>query len=195
MRSLIIRTIAYTLILGFSVLVFMYDAKNLNFKENSLTEIFQEIYLLIIVLVGLISLRKATRLKTWGYFLVYFAAISFVREFNNFLSANLFEGAWQTGVLIITLGSAPYFYKNLKNLLQEVKQESASSSFGVFIIGFIILMLFSRLYGKKTNWQYLMQDEYVRVVKDASEEGIELLGYSIIFIACMEFFAKAIKSK
>ena len=59
---------------------------------------------------------------------------------------------------------------------------------GYFLSGTLILFVFSRLYGTKGLWKALMEDGYMRTVKNASEETIETLGFVWILIGAVEFY-------
>ncbi len=55
----------------------------------------------------------------------------------------------------------------------------------------LITFAYSRLMGESILWQTLMEENYVRNVKNAVEESIELLGDTIILFGAMEFFLLA----
>jgi len=87
----------------------------------------------------------------------------------------------------VILVYAVFIFKKFKTLLRQIGKLSDHISFGMLTMGILIIHVFSRLYGRKKIWKALMgEDNFIRTVKDASEEGIELLGYSIIFIGVIE---------
>ncbi len=47
------------------------------------------------------------------------------------------------------------------------------------------LLVFSRLFGMGEMWQGLMQENYMRGVKNTAEEGVELLSYSLIVFSAI----------
>ncbi|MBU5378901.1 hypothetical protein [Pantoea septica] len=55
------------------------------------------------------------------------------------------------------------------------------------VSGMLIVLVFSRLFGMHQLWQHLMLDGYNRVVKNIAEEGTELLGYSICWLASTRY--------
>ena len=57
-----------------------------------------------------------------------------------------------------------------------------------FICGMLILFLFPRLYGAKLIWQTVMEESYMRSIKNLSQESMESLGYAIILIGVVEFY-------
>jgi hypothetical protein len=54
------------------------------------------------------------------------------------------------------------------------------------LIGGLLLHVFSRIYGLPALWQSFMGDNYMRSVARLSEEGIELMAYTIIFFGIVE---------
>jgi hypothetical protein len=49
----------------------------------------------------------------------------------------------------------------------------------------MLLLVFSRLFGEANFWKLVMQDGYMRVVKNTVEEGIELLCYALMAISAV----------
>jgi hypothetical protein len=102
--------------------------------------------------------------------------------------------------------------RNWKKFVFELVAISKTYGFAFFFSGLIILHVFSRLYGRKLMWidllrnthdQYVIEDngekvialrDFMRPVKDASEESIELLAYSIILIGVVEMIMFGVKS-
>ncbi|TVR80708.1 MAG: hypothetical protein EA409_07750, partial [Saprospirales bacterium] len=105
---------------------------------------------------------------------------------DSFFDENFFDGFWQLIVWLTVAVAGFITIKNFKKLVSQLTVVHHQFSFGVLLVGLVILHVFSRLYGKTSNWQNLLDDAYVRTVKDASEESIELLGYTIITIAVFE---------
>ena len=48
-------------------------------------------------------------------------------------------------------------------------------------------MVFSRLMGRSKFWRLLYEEENYRLAKAATEEGIELLGDTLMLISALEF--------
>nr|MBA2817885.1 hypothetical protein [Candidatus Pantoea persica] len=53
--------------------------------------------------------------------------------------------------------------------------------------GLLVLLVFSRLFGMHQLCQHLMLEGYNRVVKNMAEEGTELLGYSLCWLASARY--------
>jgi len=60
-------------------------------------------------------------------------------------------------------------------------------SWPVMASGFLVVLVFSRLFGVHALWQHLMLGDYNRVVKNMAEEGTELLGYSLCWLASVRY--------
>tara|TARA_R110000868_G_scaffold55508_2_gene172626 strand:+ start:835 stop:1431 length:597 start_codon:yes stop_codon:yes gene_type:complete len=197
MLTIVIRIFLYSLILSISAGFVFLDSTQLQSAEDSYTEMAQEAMLFLIAIIGWFYSRKTDQYKTFILFLVAFSSVFFIREFNNYLSDNFFKGAWQVGVLIILIPSIIYFYKKRVLLKSDVLALKETAPFGIIMLGGILLIVFSRIYGNKHIWMNFMGDNYLRMIKEVSEESIELMAYTVIFIGFIEllFLSKRIQNK
>jgi hypothetical protein len=62
------------------------------------------------------------------------------------------------------------------------------------VTGFLVTFVFSRLFGRTKLWEAILEADYNRWGKNAAEEGIELLGYSLFLIAGIEILLSVVKS-
>lgn len=51
----------------------------------------------------------------------------------------------------------------------------------------MIVLVFSRLAGMNYLWLTLLDDSYIRTIKNLAEEGTELLGYSLLAYSALGF--------
>lgn len=193
--NLIVKFVSYAALLFAVAQIIATDAKLQSFKENSNTEHAQDIILFISFGLTLFIGYKFNKIKTLSYTLAALLLISFIREMDAFFDAVLFHGAW---VYFAGAALVAYFfliYKKIGSINSEIELMKEHISLGMVTIGLLIIHVFSRLYGRKKMWKALMgEDNFIRIVKDASEEGIELLGYTIIFIGIVELYLFARKS-
>jgi len=79
-----------------------------------------------------------------------------------------------------------------KQIVDNLEEYFSIPSFGVFTAGLLSVLVFSRLFGTKNVWRALFDVETLepmqRWVKNAVQEGSELFGYALLFIAAVEFF-------
>ncbi|NEV93884.1 hypothetical protein G3567_06940 [Psychroflexus sp. YR1-1] len=209
---LFVRLLAYAGLMFLMSLIIQFDFAEGEVKEDSLIEITQEVILLIgsLLLIGFSS--KAKDFRIFNLTLAGILGIHFVREFDFWLNTQLFDKAWQVLALIILVFVVVMVIRNWKKLVLETASISKTYGFAFFFSGFIILHVFSRLYGRKIMWIDLLRDthtkyvveengdkiiplrDFMRPVKDASEESIELLAYSIILIGVVEMIIFGVKS-
>ncbi len=185
----IIRIIIYSGYLLALSLVFLHDARSTEgkFYENSLTEYFQEGTFFITVLAYLfctINYKKTASLSllVGGFFLM-----AFIREFDAVLDAYVYDGAWQTLVLIVIVFIGYKSFRSRDSLMNQLPHYMISYPFGLMIGGMLVTFIYSRLFGETIMWKTVMEENYVRDVKNAVEESVELLGDSIILFAGLEF--------
>ena len=171
--------------------ILMLDAHqqaDLKFSENTYTEWTQQVILLIMVITFGICASRYASSRALSIVLSGCAGIGLVREFNNFFKEQVFDGAWQLLAAMVLIAAVWIFYPHRKQLISNLKQFHGTLSEGVMLAGFVTTFVFSRLFGWTPFWQAIMEDRYFRSVKNAAEEGIELLGYGLLFIACMEYW-------
>lgn len=209
---LIIRLFAYTGLMFFISLVIQFDFARGEVKEDSLIEITQEVLSFISSILLIIFSSKVKDFKFFFLGLAGFIAVHFVREFDFWLNTQLFDKAWQTIALAIVVIVLIMVVRNWRKLVLEVAFISKTYGFAFFFSGLIILHIFSRLYGRKLMWIDLLRDthykyvieendkkiiplrDFMRPVKDASEESIELLAYSIMLIGVVEMIIFGVKT-
>jgi hypothetical protein len=161
------------------------DILNREVKEDSAIEIAQESYLFIISILLFYQAFKTPKYKSLLLVLGLFFSMHFVREFDFFLDM-IFDGLWQIIAFSMLAVAIYIFVKSRKTIIDQVGKIKDNIATGLFLIGLTLLHVFSRLWGKSDNWKTLLQEKYMRVFKDLSEEGIELVAYSILMIATVE---------
>lgn len=179
-----VRFVAYAIILVGLTVLYNYDATHftgdIKITEGSLTEMFQEGFVLIVALGFFLAARRSKELSPVLNLMALFFLIAFIREFNNQLEY------WFYVALPFILWFAYLFIRNFKKVWSSFEQFIKLPSSGAFFIGFLVCFVFSRLFGKTTLWKALLEETYNRSAKNLAEEGIELLGYAIILISVVE---------
>ena len=184
---IITRLLLYTALFVGIYAAMAFDAQTASYGEASLTEYAQEALLLIIALLSFYSAKAYPVYRVLGISLGVLAVVSLIRELNNYAYEYLFPNAWFLGVLLVLIPYLVYLFRNLRRFVREITTIADSYSFAILLIGGLVLHVFSRLYGLPYNWKNIMGDQYMHAVTRISEESIELLGYSILFIGAVEF--------
>lgn len=157
-----------------------------EYSEKTLTEHMQDFMSFFSCMLFLYAARVDKKLNIAATLLGALMAMMFVRESDSLLDQYVFDGAWQTIVCLIFVCVLIFLWGQFFSIYASLKEYSLQSSFGTFLAGFVTILAFSRLMGRASFWQAVMGDSYMRIVKNIVEEGIETLGYTLIFISAVE---------
>jgi hypothetical protein len=190
----IFRVISYGAVMyGISQLIFL-DSVTITdtgkFGENSFTEWTQEAMLLLSSILFFTLSRYDRTITGFAGLLSGMMLMALIREFNNYFHT-WFSGAWQLLVLVTLIITLLYVYRNRDTFIKPFYEYFNIPAFGVSLAGFVTLMVYSRLFGRGTMWRNILELEQLdgpaRWAKNAAEEGTELLGYALLFIAALEY--------
>jgi hypothetical protein len=159
-----------------------------KFSEDSAVEYVQSILLLLSSVIFLYTSFKYNSLFPLSFALFAFMMASLIREQDAFLDEHVYDGAWQTGAFSLLILATLLIYKKKAIFFSNLNQFVHQFSFGILLSGIVTTYVFARLYGRKVFWMAVMEAQYARDVKNVSEESLELFGYSLIFIASVEFY-------
>ena len=79
--------------------------------------------------------------------------------------------------------------------LKTLAEYMQSPPFTTMSFGVMVVLVFSRAFGMGKLWKLVMGDNFNRLVKNVAEEGTELFGYSIIFLAAIEYACYLLNKK
>jgi len=158
------------------------------YNEWSLTEWygfgFVFLSLCVVLRVGaLVRARKPLAMVFVGVLL-----IALIREADMFLDVYVFNGAWQVLVAATACATIGLVWHRRYALGAAVQDFINQPAFGIMLSGFLVVFVFSRLFGRGTFWMALMGEHSLRSVKNVAEEGTELVGYFLILISTMEWW-------
>lgn len=180
-----LRVVVYSLLMfGIAQAIYFDAAHPMEegyFGEISLTEIFQEILLFILFVFYLILGFKWRRIQPISNIVSLFFLISFIRELNFLIDF------WIYPVLVVLTLIAWLVFRDFSKIKQATAIFFDQPSSAWFFSGFLVTYIFSRLFGRSSFWRLLYNENNYRLAKAATEEGIELLGVTIMFIAALEF--------
>ncbi len=180
------RLLVYALmLLGIAEAIYFDAAHPMEdgyFGELTFTEIGQELILFVMFLFFLAISRKWMEIKTIALLASLFYLASFIREFNFLVEY------WIFLVLPVLALAGWILYRNRRKFGQSLESFFRVPASGLLVSGLLITYLFSRLFGRSKFWRLLYHDESYRLAKAATEEGLELLGNSLMLIAAAEFF-------
>ncbi|MEN7973761.1 MAG: hypothetical protein ABFR47_08000 [Verrucomicrobiota bacterium] len=177
-----------------SALVIMHDAGTTvdgsKFGEHSATEWLQQTYLLLACLVSILIGIRSKNHRAISYLLGGGAMVALIRELDVYFD-KIYHGAWLLPVLLVLALTATAIFKRRNQICDNLGELCSSPALGTFVSGFVGVVIFSRLFGTKSLWKALFEadklDSMQRLVKTVVQEGTELFGYTLLFIASVEF--------
>lgn len=169
------------------------SASNL-YAEDSVTEYLQLVFLLVpIAIFARIGASDATR-RCLCVLLGGLLSSAVIRECDWVFERHVFAGAWQACVGVVLAVTLAVVYRRRRELRTEIENFAGTPSFGIMLSGFLIVGVFSRLFGKSDLWKAVMGHGYTRMVKGAVEENVELLGYFLILVASIEWLLPCVRA-
>jgi hypothetical protein len=160
---------------------------NIVTSEFSPVEILQNLLLIFcICLFGWIASRDRLRRPFALGFCALFT-IFLVRELDYFMDFYGVDNLWQVlcaSLLAITL---VYLGRHRHRFEQGLRRSWPSTGLAIILVSFILLIPFAQLVGHNALWEQILGDSYVRVIKVAVEEFIELGAYALLAIGSIEF--------
>jgi hypothetical protein len=187
----VVRVLLYSVLMILLNQAFMFDAQNPTitgkFGEVSMTEILQEAFLFVLGIIFIVSGRLDKKLTPVSNLLSVFFFMAFIREFNNQIDF------WFYLVLPLIFLFAWFIFRDRNKLIPSARVLLELPSVAYLVTGFLVTFVFSRFFGRTVLWEAIMESDYNRWVKNAAEEGIELLGYALFLIAGIEILISLIR--
>jgi hypothetical protein len=116
-----------------------------------------------------------------------FVMASAVREQDAFLDEFFFHGSWKIGAFPLLIFALFIIWRDTPVFLAAINRFCASLSFGMLLSSLLTTYVFSRLMGRKIFWMAVMGENYLRDVKNAGEEPLELYGYLLLLLCATEY--------
>ena len=156
-------------------------------RETSLTEFTQEILIIASAIIFAIGAYRK-RFARGGLTLVAgFMGCIAIREMDMYLD-RIFHGFWVYPASALALVSIAYAVSCRRTVVKPLLWYSREKFFTYISVGFLILLFFSRLFGTSEIWNLALEGgEGVTAVKSTVQEGLELLGYMLVFIGAFLF--------
>jgi hypothetical protein len=156
-----------------------------DIRECSFNEAGESVFLLLTIAIFVYLAIKKEASGLW--LVVGFFACMFIREQDAYFD-DIFHGSW----VYFALVSVIFFVwkalsKGKEKTIKTLAEYMQAPAFTTMSIGVMVVLAYSRILGMNKLWKLIMGDKFIRVVKNVVEEGTELFGYSIIFLAAVEY--------
>lgn len=158
-----------------------------HMSEGTLTEWAQAV--LIIWTAALFFSGARTIPKAKGYLIcaATLCCCMFLRE-NDVYFDVIWHGFWAVPVGIVLCLGVAFAIRHRQTVREPFLRHAATREGAYLMVGFIVVLIFSRVYGSGDLWRPIMGPNYTWQIKAALQEGIELMGYSLLtFGAVLSF--------
>lgn len=178
------RYFALALLIALPTAIVMLDVLWLgnNIGEESLTEHMQSTVLLLIISTFIYIIAKHEDKRPFTYLALGLFISMLFRE-HDYVLNNIVDNLWEV-LVVLTVITVTVLSRSTNRPFKPAFAEFLSSSAGrTMVMSILILLVHSRLFGMGILWKTILNDGYVNTVKNAMEEGTELLAYVLIFYA------------
>ena len=154
-------------------------------SEISLTELSQQALLVIGVMVFYWSAKADKKGRSFWVLVAGFLSCMLIRELDYYLDS-IVHGFWVYPAVILATATIVYAIKNTQNLVETATSFKTTHSYFNILMGLLIILFFSRLFGTGSLWSEIMQADYQHLYKTAIQESLELLGYLFLAIGSVQ---------
>lgn len=160
-------------------------------KDASYTENLQET---LLVFSSIIFIYLAKKKNARGLLLVAgFFACMWIREWDVVFD-ELFHGAWKYFAIPTAIGFTLWALREgPQKAFDDLAEFMSSKSYDIIVAGLIIVLVVSRMLGIKAIWMLMSGPDFKYVFKTFIEEGVELLGYMVIFAGSVRYYLESRK--
>ncbi|MEO9572545.1 MAG: hypothetical protein ABJ263_18605 [Tateyamaria sp.] len=172
-------------------LIVLLDVKVLSGRvsETSLTELAQAGSILTTAILFFIGTRRFPEAVGYLMSVATLCAWMFIRENDAYFDA-IRHGFWVVPNTILLGIGALFAYRHRDTLKNPFRQHAATREAVFMMVGFVIIVIFSRVFGSGELWRPIMGETYNPAFKAAVQESLELLGYALmVFGAVLSFRA------
>lgn len=160
-----------------------------NLSEISVTEIVQESVLFAIVAIHLWLARSTTQQRQCNILIAGFFMSMLIRELDGLFDL-ISHGCWVWFALSAALIAIICVIPQRANIIDQLAGYAKKPCWGIMMSGLIFVLVFSRLFGMGSLWHHILQDGYLRLVKNMVEEGCELFGYLLCLMATLSWVSE-----
>lgn len=190
MAALLFRLAAYLVLTAAVAHAIYLEATSLDplrmFSEWGYTEPLQSLMLLAGMVLLVIKQRLAPGVRALATCLALVLVVLLIRENDQLLELWLPHGVWKYPAALVVAALAVVAWRSRGLLPAQLLSFSREAAFGLMLAGFLTLV-FSRLLGRTGLWQAVMGEAYLRPVKNAAEEGVELFALTLLVVAAAEW--------
>ena len=162
--------------------------------ELSFTEQLHQGFLMISCILFVLGGRRHPDKRGYLWMVAMFLLLLVIREYD-FLFDMIDHGFWKYPALVTVIVGIFVVRANKDTVRAPFLAHFNSRGFGYAITGLFVLIFFSRLFGSSAVMRDALGDLYAAPIKTMFQEGIELLGYSIMLLGSIVSFRSGYQSR
>lgn len=153
-------------------------------SEGSLVQIAQAFMILLSAVFFALGVRRFPDKRGYLVAVSTLFFCMFIRE-NDGLLDQIRHGFWAVPAFLAAAvgGVAVWTYRT--TLTGPLFSHAASGSFWIVMVGFLQLLVFSRLFGSHLLWNHVLTEDAAGIAKTIVQEGTELVSYSLIVLGSL----------
>ena len=166
-------------------LIFLWDIQiNRGFGEVGLIELSQSVMLATTTGLYFLEAYRRPALRRAMVLVAGFFGCMLIREQDYFLDF-IRHGFWVYPALALAFGCIAYACTDLRRTLAGLERFVRWKHFPILLIGLVIVLAYSRLFGSSYGWKLLLGKKFIYSMKAGVEESSELLGYLFILASAV----------
>lgn len=156
-------------------------------SETSLTELTQAGLILLTAVLFFVGAKRRPEASGYLMSVATLCAWMFLRENDAYFDV-IWHGFWVVpNTALLGLGTL-FAYRHSDTLKTAFRLHAATREAAFVMAGFVIVVIFSRVFGSGALWRPIMGATYDPAFKAAVQESVELMGYALIaFGAVLSF--------
>ena len=155
-----------------------------RFTESGPIELFQSAALGVSSALFFLEAKRQPAMRGALVLVGGFLGCMFIREQDYFLDF-IRHGCWVYPALALAFGCIAYASRGLRQTISGLERFVRWKYFPYLLIGLVIALAYSRLFGMRVLWEMLLGEHFRYVAKCAVEEASELLGYLFILVSAI----------
>jgi hypothetical protein len=180
--------IAVPLIIAVDVMVLDHGV-----LEVSLTEFTQlGLLFLSMLLTGAIA-RQHSKSRGFWVLVAGLLCTMLIRENDLFLD-NIMHGFWFYPASLVAIVAIVFSIRLRNTIITPMLDFAATRACAHLVTGLLMVLLFSRVFGSGQLLSEVFGADYNMIYKSVIQEGLELLGYSLIFFGAVLAYRHRLRS-
>lgn len=184
--QILFEFLCLSLLLGLVVILIYVDTVYLKntVSEGSLTETVHLLVALICFALFAVGARRFAEERGYLTALATLFLLMAIRE-NDAVLDQIVHGFWKVPAAAVFFIGAVLVARNRHSVQRPLQNHFQSRSFGYLVTGFLLVVIYSRLFGSGVFWQAALGEAYNPALKGIIQESSELLGYVVLLFGAV----------